>query len=94
LLLAGLLAGVGHGYAFPVLASQVVSRAPTSVRGSALATFTGLWSASSLVLSPTFGALADRYDDATMFAAAAMFAVAALVVWLWFEHRHGADLPD
>ena len=28
-LLAGLLAGLGHGYCFPVLAGQVVTRSPT-----------------------------------------------------------------
>ena len=41
-LIGGLLCGIGHGYCFPVLTSQVVTRAPDNMRGTALALFTGL----------------------------------------------------
>ena len=59
-LVAGLLAGVAHGYAFPVITSQVVARSPAALTGTALAVFTGLWELSDLILAPTFGAVRRR----------------------------------
>lgn len=80
-LLAGLLAGLGHGYCFPVLTSLVVSRAPAEVRGAALAAFTAIWEVAQLVLAPAFGLVADARGDATMFSLAAVVAVAGLAAW-------------
>ena len=88
-LLAGLLAGLGHGYCFPVLTSQVVTRAPDRLRGAALATFTFTWELSGLVLTPVFGRLADATDDATMLATASLFGVVGLAAWALWEHRVG-----
>ncbi len=96
LLASGLLAGVGHGYCFPVLTAQVVDRVHPALRGSGLAMFTALWEASGLALTPLFGALADVTDDATMFAAAALFALLGLATWAALEHgltRALSDLP-
>ena len=87
LLIAGLLAGLGHGYCFPVLASLVVSRSPDALRGSALAMFTGLWEVTGLVLPPVFGLIADKTSDATMFMTAAAAAGAGMVAWLFAERR-------
>ncbi len=84
--LAGLLAGLGHGYCFPVLTGQTVSRAPEALRGSALAMFTATWELSGLAIRPLLGAIADRHDDATMFAATALIAVLGLAVWALWEH--------
>jgi len=89
---AALLAGVGHGYCFPVLTSQVVSRSPETFRGSAMALFTALWGVSELVVSPAFGAVADHYDDGAMFHLAAALGIACLLLWLMLEHRHGDKL--
>ena len=88
-LLAGLLAGIGHGYCFPVLTGQLVTRVPHSFRGSALASFTALWSASELVASPAFGAVADRWGDAAMFRVAAVITIALLAAWSLLERRFG-----
>jgi MFS family permease len=84
---AGLLAGVGHGYAFPVLAGQLVARAPEHLRGSAMAVFTAIWEVMALVLPPIFGAVSDQYDDATMFALLAVCGAAGCALWAVFEHR-------
>ncbi len=89
LMLAGLLAGLGHGYCFPVLTSQVVSRVPTSFRGSALACFTALWGLSELLGSPIFGAVADHFSDATMFRCAALCGALAMIGWAGLEWRVG-----
>jgi MFS family permease len=86
-LVAGLVAGVGHGYCFPVLAAQVVTRTPDRYRGSALAMFTAIWGTSELVVAPLFGAVADRGGDAAMFWLAAACGIVALVVWVVLEHR-------
>ncbi|MBH25605.1 MAG: hypothetical protein CMH57_14370 [Myxococcales bacterium] len=88
-IVAGLLAGLGHGYCFPVLTSQVVSRSPDHLRGSALAMFTALWDASKLALMPLFGNVSDRLGDAVMFSMVAVTALAALVAWAGLEHRLG-----
>ncbi len=88
-LLAALLAGIGHGYAFPVLTSQVVTRVRAAFRGSALTFFTALWGLSELVVSPAFGAIADRHGDATMFRVASLGGGATLLVWAAMEYRFG-----
>ena len=84
-LVAAALAGLGHGYCFPVLSSQVVTRAPDRFRGSALTFYTALWALGNLALSPAFGAIADAHGDATMFQSAAAFGVAAVIVWAALE---------
>jgi predicted MFS family arabinose efflux permease len=89
-LVAALLAGIGHGYCFPVLSSQVVTRSPATFRGSAMAFFTALWGLSELVLSPAFGAVADATSDATMFHSASIAGLVALCVWAALELRFGA----
>ena len=86
-LMAGALAGVGHGICFPVLTSQVVSRTPSAHRGSALTMFTAIWTLSGLIIPPIFGAIADTTGDALMFLIAGMGATAFLGGWLVLEHR-------
>jgi MFS family permease len=88
---AGLLAGLGHGYCFPVLSSQVVTRMPDSLRGSGLAMFTALWGASTIAASPLMGIVADDVGDSAMFALAGLAATAGLTVWLFLEHRFSPD---
>lgn len=86
-LAAGLLAGVGHGYCFPVLTGQVVTRAPDALRGVALAAFTGLWGVARLTAAPSFGAVADAYDDATMLRGACVLGFAGVAGWWLLERR-------
>jgi MFS family permease len=84
-IISGALAGAGHGYCFPVLTSQVVTRTPRTLTGSGMAMFTGLWEVTALVFTPAFGLIADATDDATMFASVAVFATLGLAVWLLLE---------
>ncbi len=91
---AGLLGGIGHGYAFPVLTSQVAERAPEAVRGSALAMFTALWDVAHLLVPPLFGLLSDRCGDWFMFRTAALCSALAMFVWVAAEHRLGAPTTD
>ena len=90
--IAGLLAGVGHGYCFPVLTAQVVTRSPIALRGVAMAAFTGLWELARLVVAPSFGAIADAQGDQTMLRVAAVAGVVGLAVW-WALERGVAEPP-
>jgi sugar phosphate permease len=83
--MAGALAGLGHGYGFPVLVTQTVDRTPEHLRGSTFALYTALWALSSLVLTPVFGQIADWSDDATMFSLAALCGVVLLALWVPLE---------
>lgn len=84
---AGLLAGLGHGTCFPVVVSLVVGRTPERWRGSAMSAFTATWQATELVMPPLFGLLADRQDDAVMYAGAVGATLLGLVAWVALEQR-------
>ena len=94
MMIAGGLAGVGHGYCFPVLVSQVVSRIPQHLRGSSMAMFTALWEISAVISGPGFGKYADAFGDGAMFALAALVALAGLVSWVILEHAHVGRILD
>jgi MFS family permease len=84
-IIAGLLAGLGHGYAFPVLAAQVVNRSPEALRGSAMSAYTGFWDLSRLAVAPLFGQLADQTSDTVMLRTAAATVAVGLVAWVALE---------
>ena len=85
-LFAGFLAGLGHGYCFPVLVSQVVSRIGETMRGSGIAMFTALWEVAALWAGPFFGRYADLNTDGTMFSLLGLVASTGLILWLFLEH--------
>lgn len=80
LILAGVTAGMGHGYAFPILLGLVVERARATERGAALAIYTALFDAGTLLGGPVWGALIERAGYPTMFASAAGLVVLGGVV--------------
>ena len=85
--IAGGLAGIGHGYAFPVLAAQVVGRIPERLRGSGLAMFTALFEVAALLVPPVMGELADARGDRLMFATSSVVTVLVMAAWAFVEHR-------
>ncbi len=89
LLWAGSLAGIGHGYCFPVVSGQVIARASEAHRGSALSMFTALWSLTEISITPILGAFADQFGDASMFALTATSSAVLLVYWAFLEHKNG-----
>ena len=72
LMFAGAAAGLGHGYCFPVLTSQVMTRAPLRYRGAAMAFFTAIWEVCALVITPVMGLLADQTSLELMFGSLAV----------------------
>lgn len=87
-LIAGACAGVGHGYCFPVVSGQVVTRSPARLRGIAIAMFTGMWGVGGLALTPIFGAIADARGDTVMMQSAGAFGAFGLVLWMLLERRY------
>lgn len=86
-LVAGVLAGIGHGYGFPVISGQVITRSAPHLRGRALSVFTGLWDVALLCFTPLYGLLADRTSDAVMFDTVAGVVALGLAAWFVLERR-------
>ena len=85
--IAGILGGIAHGYCFPLLASQVTSRNPAELRGSAIAFYTPLWDLSGLLLTPVFGFVANQYSDRMMYLGAAFVSLTLMPLWFRLERK-------
>jgi predicted MFS family arabinose efflux permease len=90
---AGLFAGFGHGYCFPVLTSQVIQRIESHATSRGLALFTALWEITSLIATAPLGAFADAYGLNSMCGLVVVFSVVLLCLWTVAEHRFG-DTPE
>ena len=86
---AGLFAGFGHGYCFPVLTSQVIQRIESHATSRGLALFTALWEVTSLLATAPLGAFADTYGLNSMCGLVVVFSVVLLCLWAVAEHRFG-----
>jgi predicted MFS family arabinose efflux permease len=75
---------MAHGALFPILTSQVVSRARTAERGSAMSIYTSIFDIALLVSAPAVGVVIDGFDYRTAFSAVAlMLGIGAVVYSLW-----------
>ena len=86
--IAGAIGGIAHGYCFPLLASQVTSRNPIELRGSALAVYTLIWDLSGLLLTPILGFIAHQFGDKHMYLVAASVAILVLPAWFGLERAY------
>ncbi len=77
---AGLLAGMGHGFSFPILLGLVVTRARPTERGGALAIYTALFDGGTLLGGPLLGALIEGFGYRTMFLCAAALVLVGIGV--------------
>ncbi len=85
LLTAGVLAGFGHGFGFPILAGLVISRARPSERGAAVSLFTALFHAGMLVGGPLFGTLVEQIDYPATFVSAGVLLLGGGVGFVLLE---------
>lgn len=92
-IVAGVLCGIGHGYAFPITSSMVVERAPASERGMALAAFTALFDLGLLVGAPTLGFVLESSSYEVMFTAAGAVVIFGAIFYGVWDTRITA-LPD
>lgn len=82
--LAGVLSGIGHGYAFPILFAFTVTRTPADVRGSSLSFFTALFDIGVLFGGPLLGAIIEGAGYPAMFlTAGALLTVATVIYYVW-----------
>lgn len=88
---AGVMAGAGHGYAFPVLLGLVVTRARATERGAALALYTALFDSGTLLGGPLFGAIAERVSYSAMFLTASAMVLAGLAIFAVMDRRLRPD---
>jgi MFS family permease len=86
--IAGVLFGVGHGFAFPILFGIAVTRARDADRGSAMGIYTALFDAGVVIGGPLFGAVVAAAGFPAMFATAGgVVTTGALVFLAWDGHR-------
>ncbi|MCX8073340.1 MAG: MFS transporter [Candidatus Binatia bacterium] len=73
---AGSLAGMGHGYAFPILAALVVDLAG-SRRGRAVSWFTAMFDLGHTLSNPALGAIAEHFGYRAMYSSVGILAFLA-----------------
>jgi MFS family permease len=84
-IIAGVLCGIGHGYAFPIATAMVVMRTPAHERGSTLAAFTALFDLGLFVGAPVLGFVLEHSSYASMFTAAASVAIVGSLVYVGWD---------
>jgi predicted MFS family arabinose efflux permease len=90
ILIAGILGGIGHAYAFPILFGMVVKRVSEQQRGSAMAIFTGLADLGAVVGGPLFGGLLERTNYEFLYMVVAATVGLGLMVFLPWNARRMA----
>lgn len=91
-IVAGVLTGAGHGYAFPILFGFTVTRAPVADRGSALAFFTALFDVGILIGGPLLGWIITLSGYPAMFRAATVILAAGALVFALWDRAHDPEL--
>jgi MFS family permease len=85
---AGVLCGLGHGMANPILNGLVVTRARPAELGAAMALYTAVFDAGALIGGPVLGGVARGLGYPPMFAVAAALVVCGVLVFtLWDRGR-------
>lgn len=82
---AGVFAGLGHGFVFPILLGMVVTRARAEERGAALSIFTALFDGGTLVGAPALGWVVKEAGYPTTFAASAAIVAAGAVAFVAWD---------
>lgn len=87
---AGLLFGVGHGFAFPILFGIVVTRARVADRGSAMGIFTALFDVGLVLGGPLFGGLVALAGFPAMYAAAGALVAVGSALYAVIDRGHSS----
>lgn len=84
LIAAAVFGGVAHGAVFPIITSQVVARARTAERGSAMSIFTSIFDIALLLAAPAVGLLIDGFNYRVAFGSVAIaLGLGAAVYTIW-----------
>lgn len=94
-LLAGgaLFMGMAHGMVFPILSSQVVGRARTAERGSAVAMFTSVIDVGLLMVAPLVGFLIEGLGYGFAFSAVGLVLVGGSLLYLGWDRSTFPKAP-
>jgi MFS family permease len=87
IVVAGLLCGAGHGYAFPVLFSLVIERARPQERGAAAAFFTALDWIALLAAGPIAGYLIEQAGYSATFLGLGLLVATGMGVFYLLDRR-------
>jgi len=79
--IAGVVSGIGHGFTFPILYSQAITRVSDADRGSSMALFTSLFDLGPLVAGPILGVLIESTSYQTMYVVLAGVTIMGLVIY-------------
>jgi MFS family permease len=82
---AGMLAGAGHGLAFPIVVGLVVDRARPEERGVAMSLVTSIFDVGQLIGGPLFGAIIEAAGYPSAFGTAAAIAATGLAVFMLWD---------
>ena len=83
---AGILAGLGHGFCFPVLTSLVIGRAPEGATSRSLALFTALWEIAALSTTELLGKIGDDHGMNILFTGLGCATILSLSLWVTVEY--------
>lgn len=78
---AGVLAGAGHGFVFPILNSLTVSRSPDRNRGAGLGIFSAIFPLGVIIGGPLVGYLIERFGYRTAYFTLAVVAATTAVIF-------------
>ncbi len=84
-IVAGVLCGIGHGYAFPIATAMVVMRSPAHERGQTLAAFTALFDLGLFIGAPALGLVLEHTSYRTMFTSAAALALVGSIFYIVWD---------
>jgi predicted MFS family arabinose efflux permease len=87
LVAAAVFGGVAHGAVFPILTSQIVARARTAERGSAMSIFTSIFDIALLFGAPIVGYLIDGFDYGVAFGSVAVALLFGGVIYALWDRR-------
>jgi MFS family permease len=82
---AGMLAGAGHGFAFPIIVGLVVDRARAEERGVAMSLVTSIFDVGLLIGGPLFGAIIEASGYQLAFGTAGAVAATGLGAFLAWD---------
>jgi MFS family permease len=91
LIAAAVFGGLAHGAVFPILTSQVVARARTAERGSAMAIFTSIFDIALLIAAPAVGFLIDGFNYRLAFGCVAIALGLGAAVYAIWDRRMVAE---
>lgn len=91
LVAAAVFGGLAHGAVFPILTSQVVVRARTAERGSAMSIFTSIFDVALLLAAPAVGFMIDGFSYRVAFGSVAIALGLGAAVYAVWDRRMVAE---